>query len=98
MHVSVHNKQEGLLPDRDSKTTIATTDNIDFLQSHASVNSGIINSVVTVAWDNCKGGPAPAATYSEPVAADVERLVVVSVDAEVAMFTPSSEHILAGCC
>ena len=39
VHVSVHNKQEGLLPDLDSKTTIATTDNIDFLQSRASVNS-----------------------------------------------------------
>ena len=46
VYVSVHNKQEGLLPDLDSKTTIATTDNIDFLQSHASVNSGVINSVV----------------------------------------------------
>ena len=25
-----------------------------------------------LAWDNCTGGPAPAATYSEPVTADVE--------------------------
>ena len=41
MRVSVQRKMEGLLKELDSSTfTVATTDNIDFLQSHASVYSG----------------------------------------------------------
>ena len=41
MRVSTKRKSEGLLKDLDSSTfTIATTDNIDFLQSHASVYAG----------------------------------------------------------
>ena len=41
MRVSVQHKMEGLLKELDASTfTVATTDNIDFLQGHASVNSG----------------------------------------------------------
>lgn len=41
MRVSAQHKQEGLLNVLDGKSlTVATTDNIDFLQSHASVYSG----------------------------------------------------------
>ena len=41
MRVSTKRKSDGLLKDLDSSTfTIATTDNIDFLQSHASVYAG----------------------------------------------------------
>ena len=41
MRVSVQCKMEGLLKELDSSTfTVATTDNIDFLQSYASVYSG----------------------------------------------------------
>ena len=39
--MSVQRKQDGLLKGLDDKSfTVATTDNIDFLQSHASVYSG----------------------------------------------------------
>ena len=41
VRVSVQRKQDGLLKGLDDKSfTVATTDNIDFLQSHASVYSG----------------------------------------------------------
>ena len=41
MKVSIQRKMDGLLKDLDTSTfTVATTDNIDFLQSHASVYSG----------------------------------------------------------
>ena len=41
VRVSAQRKQEGLLKELDDKSfTVATTDNIDFLQSHASVYSG----------------------------------------------------------
>ena len=41
MRVSMQRKMDGLLKDLDTTTfTVATTDNIDFLQSHASVYTG----------------------------------------------------------
>ena len=41
MKVSIQRKMDGLLKDLDTSTfTVATTDNIDFLQSNASVYSG----------------------------------------------------------
>ena len=41
VRVSVQRKQDGLLKGLDDKSfTVATTDNIDFLQSHVSVYSG----------------------------------------------------------
>lgn len=44
MRVSAQRKQEGLLNVLDDKSlTVATTDNIDFLQSHASVYLGSLH-------------------------------------------------------